>query len=175
MYTYEIVQSPEPRNPRIEFDNITKMVCFHGRYNLGDKHTNSHRDYSGWDEMKKAIIKNENVAVIKPLYLYDHGGITMSTEPFSCKWDSGQVGFVYVTKKMILETFGGKNVSNKLKERAMDLILGEVKTYNQYLTGDVHDYTIFKDGVEVDSLSDVFGFEYCEELVQSRIESLKKL
>ena len=32
-----------------------------------------------------------SVAIVQPLYLYDHGGITMNTTGFSCSWDSGQV------------------------------------------------------------------------------------
>ena len=40
-----------------------------------------------------------------PLYLYDHSGLAMSTESFSgraphAEWDSGQVGWIYVSKKM---------------------------------------------------------------------------
>lgn len=32
---------------------------------------------------------------ILPLYLYDHSGLTMNTSGFSCRWDSGQVGWIY--------------------------------------------------------------------------------
>jgi hypothetical protein len=41
----------------------------------------------------------EDKVCIKDLYLYDHSGITISTSPFSCGWDSGQVGFIYLTRQ----------------------------------------------------------------------------
>ena len=105
-----------PENPR-EWDNLTKMVCFHRKYNLGDKHTYNHNDYNGWDEMKKEIIKKENVGVILPLYLYDHSGITISTTPFHCGWDSGQIGFIYITRDTIFENFKHRFINGVMLTR----------------------------------------------------------
>lgn len=48
----------------------------------------------------------EQKAVILPLYLYDHSGITMNTCGFTCKWDSGQVGWIYCTKERFLKETG---------------------------------------------------------------------
>jgi hypothetical protein len=84
-----IEQDEEPINPRIENDNFARMLCFHKDYRLGDgKRFDdfgfNRSDYNSWDEMEDAIIKQEKPAVILPLYLYDHSGITISTTPFSC-------------------------------------------------------------------------------------------
>ncbi len=68
-YLIEIFPDYEPESPR-EWCNLGKMICFHKRYDLGDKHDYDHNDYSGWDEMEKAIIKNEkcgNYLAIVPL------------------------------------------------------------------------------------------------------------
>jgi hypothetical protein len=132
-----------PESPR-NWDSLGTMVCFHGRYNLGDKHDYNHNDYDGWDEMEKDIIKNENVGVILPLYLYDHGGITISTSPFSCPWDSGQIGFIFISKKKMLKEYGGKIVTKKLKELVEKYLEGEVETYDKYLRGDVYGFTVSK-------------------------------
>lgn len=35
-----------------------------------------------------------------PLYGYAHGRVALSDSPFACPWDSGQVGFVYVSDKV---------------------------------------------------------------------------
>lgn len=59
----------------------------------------------------------EDYAVILPLWLYDHSGITMSVgsggggNPFADRWDSGCVGFAAVTKQLALEN---------LAERVLD-------------------------------------------------------
>lgn len=125
-------------NPR-SWDNLGTMVCFHNRYDLGDKHDYNHNHYNGWDEMENAIIKNEDVCVILPLYLYDHSGITMNTSPFSCRWDSGQVGFIFVSKKRVREEYGVKRINKELIEKVTELLEGEVKTYDMYLTGELQD------------------------------------
>lgn len=45
------------------------------------------------------LISISDELIILPLYLYDHGGITIKTNPFSCPWDSGQVGWIYAIKE----------------------------------------------------------------------------
>ena len=99
-FELEIEQDSSPDSPRT-WDNLGTMVCFHKRYNLGDKTDYRSSDYDSWDELKQGIIENEGEVVILPLFLYDHSGITISTTPFSCNWDSGQVGFIFVSKHKI--------------------------------------------------------------------------
>lgn len=147
-------QSPE--SPR-EWDNFGKMICFHNRYNLGDKHNYNSNDYNGWDELKYQIEKDHNVGVILPLYLYDHSGITISTSPFGCQWDSGQVGWVFCTKEEMDSNWIELSGQDK-EERSEVLLKGEVETYDQYLTGDVYGYRVFK----VETCSQ--GHEHEEEL-----------
>jgi len=141
-YKLEIFQDESPSNPR-EDDNLGTMICFHRRYNLGDKHEYNSDNYSGWNEMKKAIQKDKT-CIILPLYLYDHGGITISTEPFSCKWDSGQVGWIVVSKEKVRKEYGVKYITWIVREMVKRSLEAEVKTYDQYLTGDVYGYRISK-------------------------------
>lgn len=177
-YLIEIFPDNNPESPR-EWSNLGKMICFHNRYDLGDKHDYNHSDYNSWDEMEKAIVKENNVAVILPLYLYDHSGITISTTPFSCSWDSGQIGFTYVSKEDVLKEFGGKIVTKKLKEKAEGILKGEVKTYDQYLVGDVYGYKISKITTcdqghehkeEIDSVWGFYGEDYCMEEAEGIVQ-----
>jgi hypothetical protein len=101
-FELEIVQDTDPESPRT-WDNLGTMVCFHKRYELGDKTDYRTEDYDSWEELKEGIIKNEGEVVILPLYLYDHSGITISTSSFDCRWDSGCVGFICVSKDKIRE------------------------------------------------------------------------
>ena len=82
--------------------------------------------------------------VMLPLYLHDHGGITMSTGGYSCPWDSGQVGYIYATRETILKEFSAKKLTAKLRRQVEDILRSEVKTYAQYLEGDVYGYVIYK-------------------------------
>jgi hypothetical protein len=160
--TIEIYKDNYPSNPR-EWDNLCTMVCFHSRHNLGDEHDYNHQDYRNWEELKSAIIKDNDVAIILPLYLYDHSGITISTEPFSCPWDSGQIGFIYVSKEKIREEFSVKRITKKLKDRIEFYnVLGEVDTYDKYIMGEVYGFNIeYADG-DSDSCSGFFGSDIKE-------------
>ena len=153
----EVIQDESPESPR-EWSNLAKMVCFHSRYTLGDEHDYRQKNYNGWAEMEADIIKKENVAVIKKVFLYDHSGITIATEPFSCKWDSGQIGYVFITKETAKKEYSVKRISPKLRERLLSYIDGEIEVYDQYLTGDVYGFKEYdKDGVEIDSCWGFFG------------------
>lgn len=96
------------------------------------------------EERVKALIEKaiDKYYIILPLYLYDHSGITISTGPFSCPWDSGQIGYIYISIENILKEFNRKKMSKKLKQKAIDLLRGEVNAYDDYLTGNVYGYTI---------------------------------
>lgn len=142
-YLIKIFPDENGDNPR-SWDNIGTMVCFHNRYNLGDNHFYDHNDYDNWSEMRNAIIKNENAAVILPLYLYDHSGITMNTTGFSCPWDSGQVGFIFVSKKKVREELRLKRITANVIDKVTGILTAEVETYDQYLRGDVYGYQVFK-------------------------------
>jgi hypothetical protein len=160
MNRLKVVHDSSADSPR-SWDNLGTMICFHNRYDLGDKHNYNADDYSGWEEMKKAIIKEENPAVILPLYMYDHSGISISTSPFSCRWDSGQIGFVLVSKKQALEEYGGVRVSSKKKTKIESIIQAEVKTYTQYVGGEVYGFQIVdEDDDIVDSCYGFYGTDF---------------
>ena len=137
-----IEQDSDPENPR-EWDNLGKMVCFHKRYNLGDENDFSPTEFGNWDELETYIYKKMDAAVVLPIYLYDHSGITMSTSPFSCPWDSGQVGFIYATHEGMEKEFGEIPISDAVKIMN-ETLNGEVELYDLYLRGEVYGYTLFK-------------------------------
>ena len=157
-YTLKLEHDELAESPR-EWDNLGKMICFHKRYTLGDDHDYRPEDYSGWDEMQTAIIKNEDAAIILPIYMYDHSGITISTSPFSCPWDSGRIGFICISKKKIREEYSVKRITKKLIDRVTEYLKGEVETYDQYLRGDVYCFTVTNNetGEEEDSCGGFFG------------------
>lgn len=156
MNKLRVVQDSCYDSPR-EWDNLGTMICFHKRYDLGDKHNYSVDDYNSWEEMEKAILKEEGKGtIILPLYLYDHSGISISTGSFSCRWDSGQVGFIIADKKKILQEFGGKILTKKTKEKVVSILESEVSTYSQYLEGEVYGFII--EDEEGEQLDSCFGF-----------------
>jgi len=157
---FQIFLDEDPRNPR-EDDNLGIMVCFHRGYDLGDKTNLSSDSFDGWDELQKYLVKEMGAKYIAPLYLYDHSGLRMKIGEFSGlpqghkEFDSGQVGFIYTTNEKMKEmgTPAG---------RVKAVLEGEVKTYDDYLSGNVYGFKVFeKDAngilVEKDSTWGYFG------------------
>ena len=90
--------------------------------------------------------------------MYDHGGITISTSPFSCPWDSGKIGVIFVSRKKVREEYSWKVITNKRKNQIIQYLKSEITTYDQYIRGDVYGYRVIdSDGEELDSCWGFFG------------------
>ena len=98
-------------------------------------------------EDKWKLLEKHAQIIFMPLFLYDHSGITMNTCGYSCRWDSGQVGYIYTDRKTILDSNAyyrnkkGKSTKvtkNNWKKAAYVWMEGEVEEYDQYLTGEVY-------------------------------------
>lgn len=192
----------DPQNPRKDFDHAATMVCEHRRYTLGDEDgadaakeaVRKSRDYrasweEGWEakfdlsdppQLWKAVQTCTDI-VSMPLYLYDHSGITMSTGRFSCPWDSGQVGFIFITKDTILNEWGHKRLppqqilTKKLKEQATACMEAEVEEYDQYLTGDIYGYVVTRgDDDDSESCWGFYGLQHAIEEAKSIAEYMEK-
>lgn len=138
-FKYIIVVDPYPLNPRREWDNMSKMVCFHKRYDLGDNdHSYSAEDFDSWDELLERIQENENVAAFLPVYMYDHSGLFLSTTSFHCRWDSGQIGWIYFTKEAVKDLAEEYRSQENLEE----LMQSDVQTYSDYLSGNVYGWEV---------------------------------
>jgi len=148
-------------SPR-DWDNLGVMVCFHKKYSLGDNHDLKHGDFKSWLQMEEHIWMELDAGVLMPLYLYDHGGITISINPFSCPWDSGQVGFIYASKEAIRKEYGKKHISKATLKKAQEILESEVEVYDQFIRGDVYGYQTFDpNGDEIHSCWGYYGSD-CE-------------
>jgi len=154
-FDIEILQESQPElfNPR-EGAIIGKMICFHKRYKLGDKHS--------FSEPGDFIeFKNNNNIICLPLFLYDHSGITMNTTGFNCQWDSGQVGWIYADIKQINDAgFNWKKITKKRCKKILEWLKKDVEVYDHYLTGNIYLYNI-EDG-NGDILDSCGGFLGCD-------------
>ena len=150
-YTITVEQDTDAENPR-EDDNLGTMICFHSKFNLGDKHD--------FDPEEAYKLENKKDIIKLPLYLYDHSGITMSTTKFASSWDSGKVGFIYVTKEKIKKEYNWKYITKKRYSEIIRYLEAEVKMHNQYLTGDIYYYRIMEDYKEIDVCCSFYGKEH---------------
>lgn len=162
--TIRIKQDENPESPR-EWDNLGKMICFHRRYNLGDKHTYDYSDYESWKELGNAIQKKENAVVMLPLGLYDHSGITMYIGNTHDMWDGGSVGWIVASREDILKEYSVKKISKKLLKQVTERLKAEVEIYDQYLTGDVWGYI-----TDTDSCWEFYGRDEAKKAAEESID-----
>ena len=143
-YNIELCYDTYPDDPRKAWDNLGTMAFYHKRYNLGDEHR-----FDDPEALLEWIEDNKDTIYYLPVYMYEHSNITISTNPFSCQWDSGQLGFIYITKQD-----AEKNGITKPYE----LLEHEVKVYDYYLRGETYGAMIFdRDGELIDSQFGYFG------------------
>lgn len=132
-------------------------------------------------EDKWKLLEKHAQIIFMPLFLYDHSGITMNTCGYSCRWDSGQVGYIYTDRKTILDLNAyyrnkkGKSTKvtkNNWKKAAYLWMEGEVEEYDQYLTGEVYgiieeEYDAEDDAwEETDSCWGFFNSKFGSELIE---------
>ena len=177
-----IMQDDMVGSPRTEYDNMGKMICFHSRHNLGDEHSYNSPEEAmadilfdlGLDQFSDTDVDQimdtmtgvkmmellEEHAVVLPVYLYDHSGLTVSTTGFSCPWDSSQVGIIYTTNKQARDEYKSDTLM-QAREKARKYLVGEVETYDQFLTGDVWGFRVERNGIELDSCWGFYGQKHC--------------
>lgn len=137
LYTYKIERDGDHAGPRVEYDNLGVMHCAHKRYTLGDKGAPT----PFVDDDYRAGVLRDDVLVCKPIYLYDHSGITISHGKFSCEWDSGLLGWHYMTTAVAEENWPSKTGTD-LIAAALACLDSELNEYDAYLQGDVYGYVI---------------------------------
>lgn len=157
-----VIHDESPEDPRKD-DNLGKMICCHGRYLLGDKEIEGKLaqmleiakdlnilayiegldpDYLYDEDKLEEFIRAKEGAVVIQLFLYEHSGITMRMYQATCKWDSSNTGYIYVSKERIIEEYG--DASEESVEKARKMLEAEVKTYAQYLEGDIYGFKVIK-------------------------------
>lgn len=188
----KIYYDQNAESPR-EWDNIGTIAYKHDHYNLGEEKIDDPIDwlisilgYNDIDNYKPTVLAPANYEVgynnatlrfleaefmekfpALPIYLYDHSGQTISTKPFSCPWDSGQVGYIYATPEKINEI----NPEDKSKEKILEYLQGEIDTFDQYIRGEVYGFEEFaseKDAEDDNTTDSCWGFYDIEQILSEQ-------
>jgi hypothetical protein len=97
---------------------------------------------------KDLLVLAERSHLILPLYL-SHSGVTISTSDFNDTWDSGKIGYIFVSLADVAFVYGDTSPDNI--QKALECLNDEVRAYNSYMRGECYGFQLFKDGVEQDS------------------------
>jgi hypothetical protein len=119
------------------------------------------QDYSAYDiDAEKAQRRIEEKYIVMPVYKYEHGGVAYNTGGFSCPWDSGQNGYIYISKDDARREYSVKRISAKTLAKIHGGLEAEVETFSQAANGEVYGFTILdKDGDTIDSCGGCYGYD----------------
>lgn len=113
------------------------------------------------NRMKKYLFERlEKKYIFHRLYKYEHSGLAFSTSPFSCPWDSGLAGLIFVSKEDVRKKFEVKRITKGVKQLVLDTLNSEVVSYHRFVNNEAVGFRIEdEDGDVLDSCS---GFEMHE-------------
>ena len=149
-YFLKLCYDQSPESPRT-WDNLGHCEFFHRNYNYGDEN----KFLLPSDAKEYALSKK---VISLPVYLYDHSGCTINTTGFTCRWDSGQLGYIWVTVEDALKAFEWKKLTGRRREQVQASLKAEIEVLDQYITGDVFGFELVNTETgEEDSCWDFFG------------------
>lgn len=82
--------------------------------------------------IQKRILRYKGLII--PIYAYVHGGVALSESPFNCRFDSGQCGFIAISKSTITKQFKG------ITEKAIEYAHLMIQDYDDYVNNREEDY-----------------------------------
>jgi hypothetical protein len=102
------------------------FVAWHRRSSLGKVNFPRHEEY---------LERVPAGALRVPVYLYEHGGMALSTEPFSCPWDSGQVGIWIFTSEDLVKVYGED--TDETRATAVEGVAAQLRYMTDVYAGNV--------------------------------------
>jgi hypothetical protein len=128
-YKIEIHYDSDPSSPR-EWDNMgTIYTPPLRRHKIADQEESS-------DWIAEYVNRKDVVAL--PVYMIDHSGIALSTSSFNDPWDSGQIGYIAVTREKALKDYG-RRVNRRTIERQLR---AEIEVYSAYVQGEAYGFVV---------------------------------
>ena len=146
-HSITIEYDSDSENPRA-WDAADTLAVYHRNYDFGDKKLfNDPEDLQAW------LIDQGAAVHWLPVYMYEHGGVTISASPFGCRFDSGQIGVIYISA----ETAKKEGINDPIA-----YMKGSIADLDTWLRGEVYMYRIENDeGDFLDACGSYFGEDYC--------------
>jgi hypothetical protein len=167
--TVSLYYSDAAESPR-EWEEDSTFFGFHRRYSSPDEPPVRDPDTA-------LLIATLRGNICLPVWFYDHSGTTYraaESNPFSCPWDSGLFGFIYISRKAARERFGVSRLTAKTVERVKESLKSEVEAYSAWANGEVYGWSIEDaDGDVIDACGGYIGDS--DYALQEGIEAAKEI
>lgn len=150
-YVLEIGYDEHAESPR-QWDNLGTIISWHRRYEFTDANCVAasgwrKRNTWSWEEFEEWW--NDGHAGIRlPIYMLDHSGLSVSTKPFGCRFDSGLLGWIYITCDVLTDIIERRKNDGDTEEfvrKEMEHHLhNEVEALDRFLRGEIYCYSVKK-------------------------------
>lgn len=156
-FNINIYRDESPESPR-DWDNLGTMYTMHRNYQPEKSFSKCFEWNKVFDENRDILDSFDKKYIALKFYLYDHSGITVSTSPFSCPWDSGLFGIIAVDVEKVKKEYNWKKVTKRRRAQIESYLESEVELYDNYCTGEIYRYEITPIGDANDSIDSCDGF-----------------
>ena len=160
-----IEQDTNEENPFQAWDQAGKTAFYHRRYEIGDKK----QEFKTPEDFKEFMESKEGKkAVMLPVYLLDHSGLSVRTGSFHDPWDSGQLGYIYMKD-------ADRKKEKMTRKQAYTCLESEIRTLDQYLRGEVYGIIIEdQNGQQYDSCWGFYGYDYAKREAASMLKACQE-
>lgn len=138
-----------PESPR-EWCSDSKFYTWHHRYRSPDNHNLEDPMY---------VLPIDCIGI--KVWMYDHSGhcyAAADKNPFHCPWDSGQVGWIFISRADARKRLGMSRLHLHHISIIRDQLISEVKLFSEYVNGEVYGFTLYDpEGNELDSCGGFYG------------------
>jgi hypothetical protein len=134
----EVVYDHDCDSPRDNDTNLGTFITWHRKYSSPDANTFTEpSDFNRW----WLLVENDPRYVRVPVYMYEHSGViyraSSGSNPFSDRWDSGMVGWIFSTPESI-------EITGVPLDSIESQLIEEVDYYSKWAEGECYGYVISK-------------------------------
>ena len=148
-----LIIDTDPPHPREHSEPITTIAAWHRRFELSDEPKHRTPDefqlhlwsqvipdiqdhgaqrFSALPHRLRTTLNNQDYpGFLNSIYIYNHSAIKLSTAPFNDTFDSGWVGWIYITPD-------GMKENGLDDERAMTIAKADLQELENYTNGQVY-------------------------------------
>lgn len=160
-FTVEVKSSKKPKNPRAIFKKTSTFVTEASRAAIGADDILADKKWGTCIDDAVSSYISQNGLDSKdilwwPVYAYINGKVSYSIRPFTCKINSGIVGFIFESKDILRKQYGVKRISSTISGEVLARIHDEMCLLSRWANNEIYDICLLKDGAVVDSISEIY-------------------
>ena len=123
-------------------------------YELAAECCDSRSDFDNMSVSEAAsLINDSGKAIVRSIYYYEHGGISLSLSEYHERFDSGRFGLMYVRRKDL-----DQQEESCWEGRSEQVMEGELQELECFLNREVYRFTVSDEhGEEVDACGGFYG------------------